>query len=131
MSTAFKIEGGRKLSGDVIPQGAKNEALQVLCASLLTSDRVDYYNVPDILDVNRLLELISLLGAEVKRDGEHVTIKADNIDVANAMTDEFASKSGVLRGSVMMVGPLLSRFRKAYIYKPGGDKIGRRRLDTH
>ncbi len=131
MSKAFKVTGGKKLSGEIIPQGAKNEALQVLCASLLTSERVDYYNVPDILDVNRLLEMISLLGAEVYRDGSHVSIKAENIDINRAKSKEYACIAGVLRGSVMLVGPLVSRFKKAFIYKPGGDKIGRRRLDTH
>lgn len=131
MATVFKIKGGRKLSGEIVPQGAKNEALQVLCASLLTTERVDYYNVPNILDVNRLLELIELLGAEVVRDGAHVSITAKDIDISKAMTKEYAQLSGVFRGSVMLVGPMLSRFRKAYIYKPGGDKIGRRRLDTH
>ena len=131
MATVFKIEGGRKLSGEIVPQGAKNEALQVLCASLLTTERVDYYNVPDILDVNRLLKLIELLGAEVLREGAHVSITARDIDISKAMTEEYSQLSGVFRGSVMLVGPMLSRFGKAYIYKPGGDKIGRRRLDTH
>lgn len=131
MATVFKIKGGRKLSGEIVPQGAKNEALQVLCASLLTTERIDYYNVPNILDVNRLLKLIELLGAEVLRDGAHVSITAKDIDISKAMTEEYSRLSGVFRGSVMLVGPMLSRFGKAYIYKPGGDKIGRRRLDTH
>ena len=131
MSTAFKIEGGKKLKGEIIPQGAKNEALEVLCASLLTSECIDYYNVPDIQDVNKLLMLIKILGAKVIRAGSHVSIKADNIDLKQALSDEYDEIAGALRGSVMLVGPLIARFREAYIRKPGGDKIGRRRLDTH
>ncbi|MDD2204451.1 MAG: UDP-N-acetylglucosamine 1-carboxyvinyltransferase [Bacteroidales bacterium] len=130
MST-FRIVGGRKLHGSIVPQGAKNEALQVICASLLTTEEVVYENVPEILDVNNLLDLVSYLGAYVSRSGDTVKIKAENIEISKMLEPEYALKAGKIRGSVMLMGPLIARFKRAYIYKPGGDKIGRRRLDTH
>ena len=131
MSTTFKITGNRQLNGSIVPQGAKNEALQVLCAALLTAEEVIFKNVPDIIDVNKLLDLIAYLGATVKRTGDCVSIKAENVDIERMLDKDFAINAGKLRGSVMLVGPLIARYRHAYIYKPGGDKIGRRRLDTH
>ncbi|MDR2084083.1 MAG: UDP-N-acetylglucosamine 1-carboxyvinyltransferase [Bacteroidales bacterium] len=131
MATTFKINGGKQLSGDITPQGAKNEALQVLCAALLTPEEINFTNVPDIIDVNKLLDLISYLGADVKRYQDKVSIKAENIFIGRMLDNDFALNAGKLRGSVMLVGPLLARYKHAYIYKPGGDKIGRRRLDTH
>jgi len=131
MSTTFKITGNQQLNGSIVPQGAKNEALQVLCAALLTAEEVKFKNVPDIIDVNKLLDLIAYLGATVKRTGDCVSIKAENVDIERMLDNDFAINAGKLRGSVMLVGPLIARYRHAYIYKPGGDKIGRRRLDTH
>lgn len=129
---AFEIRGGRRLSGSITPQGAKNEALQVLCAALLTDELVTLSNVPDIADVNALIELMSDMGVKVGRPSPNtVTLVADNIDPDYFNTHAFRQKSGKLRGTVMLAGPLLARFRKAYIPQPGGDKIGRRRLDTH
>ena len=129
---AFEIQGGKKLKGEITPQGAKNEALQVINAILLTKEEVIINNIPDIIDVNKLINLLSTLGVEVKnlKKGSY-SFKADNIDVDFLTTDEFKKKGGSLRGSIMIVGPLLSRFGKGYIPKPGGDKIGRRRVDTH
>ncbi len=130
--SSFIIEGGRKLSGTITPQGAKNEALQVLCATLLTSDTVTISNLPDILDVNNLIGLLADMGVEVRRLGEGVcSFRAAHIDMDYLLTDDFYRKSAALRGSVMLVGPLVARFGHAMIPKPGGDKIGRRRLDTH
>ena len=132
--TSFKIVGGRKLSGGITPQGAKNEALQVICASLLTHETVEYHNVPMIADVVTLLDILSWIGADVKIcDDEHghVLINTAHVDVERMLDAGFAEMSRRLRGSVMLVGPLLSLYGRAYIYKPGGDKIGRRRLDTH
>ncbi len=131
MPTTFKITGGKQLSGEIIPQGAKNEALQILCATMLTNEPVTINNLPDIIDVNRLIKLIEYLGADVSKNGNSVTIKADNIDINRMLEPDFAKHSKKIRGSVMLTGPIISRFKKAYIYKPGGDKIGRRRLDTH
>ncbi len=129
---AFEIQGGKKLKGEITPQGAKNEALQVINAILLTKEEVIINNIPDIIDVNKLINLLKTLGVKVNKlkKGSY-SFKADNIDVDFLTTDEFKQKGGSLRGSIMIVGPLLSRFGKGYIPKPGGDKIGRRRVDTH
>ena len=130
--SSFIIKGGNKLKGEIIPQGAKNEALQVICASLLTSEKVTINNIPDIRDVNKLIELIADLGVKVnKTEKGKYTFQADNINIDYLTTPEFAKKAVALRGSIMIIGPLLSRFKKACIPQPGGDKIGRRRLDTH
>ena len=132
MSSAFEIYGGRRLQGDITPQGAKNEALQVLCAALLTDEPVTLNNVPDIVDVNTLIELLGDMGVKVQRPTPNtIVLQADNIDPDYFTTHDFKKKSGKLRGTVMLAGPLLARFHKAYIPQPGGDKIGRRRLDTH
>lgn len=129
---AFEIRGGRKLCGTIIPQGAKNEALQVLCAALLTDEPVTLTNVPDILDVNTLIELLEDMGVRIDRPEKNtVILQGDKIDPDYFVTHAFKKKSGKLRGTVMLAGPLLARFRKAFIPQPGGDKIGRRRLDTH
>lgn len=129
---SFSIEGKRKLSGEIHPQGAKNEALQVICAVLLTSDEVIISNIPDILDVNNLIQLLSDMGVNVRKtDHNTYSFKAETINFDFLNTTEFYKKSASLRGSVMIVGPLVARFGKALIPKPGGDKIGRRRLDTH
>jgi UDP-N-acetylglucosamine 1-carboxyvinyltransferase len=129
---AFEIHGGRKLQGSITPQGAKNEALQVLCATLLTDERVTLTNVPDIVDVNTLIELLEDMGVKIGRPEKNtIVLQADSIDPDYFTTHAFKKKSGKLRGTVMLAGPLLARFRKAYIPQPGGDKIGRRRLDTH
>lgn len=129
---AFEIRGGKTLSGEITPQGAKNEALQVLCAALLTDQKVTLSNVPNIIDVNLLIELIGDMGALVERpDANTVVIEAKNIDLDYFSGQTFKHKSGKLRGAVMLAGPLLARFKKAQIPQPGGDKIGRRRLDTH
>ena len=128
----FEVQGGHKLKGEIIPQGAKNEALQILCAVLLTSEKVVIGKVPDIVDVNKLIELLSDLGVKVEKTGhEEYTFQADNVNVDYLVSPEFKKKGGSLRGSMMIVGPMLTRFGKAYMPKPGGDKIGRRRVDTH
>lgn len=130
--SVFEIIGGKKLKGEIIPQGAKNEALQILCAVLLTPEKVVIQNIPDIVDVNKLIDLLRDLGVKIEKTGhEEYTFQADNVDVDYLNSVEFKKKGGSLRGSIMIVGPLLSRFGKGYIPKPGGDKIGRRRLDTH
>ncbi|MFL5766129.1 MAG: UDP-N-acetylglucosamine 1-carboxyvinyltransferase [Bacteroidia bacterium] len=130
--SVFEITGGKKLKGEIIPQGAKNEALQILCAVLLTPEKVVIQNIPDIVDVNKLIDLLRDLGVKIEKTGhEEYTFQADNVDVDYLNSAEFKKKGGSLRGSIMIVGPLLSRFGKGYIPKPGGDKIGRRRLDTH
>lgn len=130
--SSFEIRGGRKLSGEIIPQGAKNEALQVLCAALLTSEPITFSNVPDILDVNMLLELLGDMGVRVTREAENTfTLQAADVNLDYFTGQTFQRKSGKLRGAVMLAGPLLARFGKALIPQPGGDKIGRRRLDTH
>lgn len=128
----FKITGGKKLSGSITPQGAKNEALQVLCAVLLTPEVVTISNIPDIRDVNKLIEILEDLGVKIRKNkpGEYA-FQADNINLDYLHSDDFKKKGAALRGSIMVVGPLLARFGKAYIPKPGGDAIGRRRLDTH
>ena len=131
---SFKIEGGHLLSGTITPQGAKNEALQVICATLLTSEPVTIHNIPNIRDVNNLIQLLQDIDVKVTRDNsdEHTyTFQADQLDIRYIESDEFVRKCATLRGSVMMIGPLLARMGKAVITKPGGDKIGRRRLDTH
>lgn len=128
----FKIEGGKPLKGIVQPQGAKNEALQVLCPVLLTSEKVRITNIPDIIDVNKLITLLGNLGVKIKKNapGDY-TFQADEVNVDYLETEAFKKEGGSLRGSIMIVGPLLARFGKGFIPKPGGDKIGRRRLDTH
>ena len=129
---SFRIEGGRKLQGEIIPQGAKNEAMQILCATLLTEEEVTIENLPNILDINNLIDLLKGMGVKVIRTSpEKATFQAKDIDFGYFQTDEFVQKASRLRGSVMMLGPLLARFGTAYMPKPGGDKIGRRRLDTH
>ena len=128
----FVVNGGRSLKGEITPQGAKNEALQVICAALLTPEKVTIHNIPDIADVNNLIELIGSMGVKVTREsGSGITFEADTINIDYLQTSEYRAQSISLRGSVMIVGPLLARFGKAFIPKPGGDKIGRRRLDTH
>lgn len=128
----FEITGGRKLSGSITPQGAKNEALQVICATLLTDDEVQITNVPDIRDVNKLIELLIDFGVSVKKGGKgEYTFCARSLDLKMLESAEFLEKSAALRGSVMLIGPLLARHGKAVMPKPGGDKIGRRRIDTH
>jgi UDP-N-acetylglucosamine 1-carboxyvinyltransferase len=129
---SFIIEGGHPLHGTITPQGAKNEALEVICASLLTRDEVRIKNVPDILDVNNLIKLLKDIGVEVTQNSRNdYTFKADELNLDYLQSDEFVKKCSSLRGSVLMIGPLLGRFGKATVAQPGGDKIGRRRLDTH
>ncbi|WP_289111454.1 UDP-N-acetylglucosamine 1-carboxyvinyltransferase, partial [uncultured Bacteroides sp.] len=129
---SFVIEGGHSLSGDIHPQGAKNEALQIICATLLTAEEVTVHNIPDILDVNNLIQLMRDMGVSVsKKDIGTYTFKAEKPDLNYLESDEFLKKCSSLRGSVMLIGPMVARFHKAMISKPGGDKIGRRRLDTH
>lgn len=129
---SFRVEGGAKLSGTIVPQGAKNEALQILSAVLLTSEEVTIHKIPNIVDVNRLIELLSDLGVEVTRiDAESYRFKAANVNVGHLDTQEFKDKASSLRGSMMILGPLLARFGVGKMPKPGGDKIGRRRVDTH
>ena len=130
--SSFIIEGGKKLAGEILPQGAKNEALEVISATILTSEPVVIKNVPDILDVNNLIALMSKMGVRVMKLGEkEYRFQDDKIDMDYLMSDEFVQRCAALRGSILLLGPLLGRFRKAYIAKPGGDQIGRRRLDTH
>lgn len=129
---SFRIEGGCKLQGEIIPQGAKNEALQILCAVLLTDEEVLINNVPDIRDVNKLIEILGNLGVTVQKLGKgSYSFKSDNLDLDYLESERFKEEGSALRGSIMIVGPLLSRFGKGFIPQPGGDKIGRRRLDTH
>lgn len=129
---SFVIEGGHKLHGDIYPQGAKNEVLQIICATLLTDEEVTVSNIPDILDVNNLIQLMREMGVTVaKKDIGIYSFKAENIDMSYLVSDDFLKKCSSLRGSVMLIGPMVARFGKALISKPGGDKIGRRRLDTH
>ena len=128
----FEVYGGRPLSGEITPQGAKNEALQIICATLLTKERVVLHNVPEIVDVLGLMDLLRNLGVEVERPGEgEYAFCARNVDLGYLRTEDYKLRGSKLRGSVMVVGPLLARFGVAYMPKPGGDKIGRRRLDTH
>ncbi len=129
---SFLIEGGHPLSGTIVPQGAKNEALQVICATLLTSEEVVIRNIPDILDVNNLIQLLRDIGVKVERLSRNdYAFRADRLDLQYLESDEFVRKCAALRGSVLLIGPLLARMGKAVITQPGGDKIGRRRLDTH
>jgi len=130
--SSFEVKGGRKLRGEIIPQGAKNEALQIISAVLLTAEKVTISNIPDILDVNLLIELLQDIGVKTERPSRDTcSFQADDVDVDFLSTEAFRKKGGKLRGSVMIAGPMLARFKTAYIPKPGGDKIGRRRLDTH
>ncbi len=129
---SFEITGGNKLNGEITPQGAKNEALQILCAVLLSHEKVTITNVPNIRDVNKLIDLLSDLGVQVKKLGDEAySFQASEIDLDFMKTEEFKKKGSSIRGSLMIVGPLLARFGKGYIPAPGGDKIGRRRVDTH
>ena len=128
----FKVQGGIKLKGELHPQGAKNEALQIICATLLTSQEVIINNIPDIIDINKLITLLKSLGVEVNKiKPNSYSFKAENIDLNYLNSEKFKTEGKSLRGSIMIIGPLLARFGKAYIPRPGGDKIGRRRLDTH
>jgi len=130
--SSFEVTGGKRLKGTLIPQGAKNEALQIICAVLLTPEKVTISNIPNIRDVNKLIELLAELGVKVEKNGEGVfSFEASEIRLDYMKSAEYMKKAGSLRGSVMMLGPLLARFKKAYLPQPGGDKIGRRRLDTH
>ncbi|WP_321334885.1 UDP-N-acetylglucosamine 1-carboxyvinyltransferase [uncultured Bacteroides sp.] len=129
---SFVIEGGHRLHGDIYPQGAKNEVLQIICATLLTAGEVTVSNIPDILDVNNLIQLMRDMGVKIaKKSVDTYSFKAESVDLAYLESDEFLKKCSSLRGSVMLIGPMIARFGKALISKPGGDKIGRRRLDTH
>ncbi|MBQ4419960.1 MAG: UDP-N-acetylglucosamine 1-carboxyvinyltransferase [Bacteroidales bacterium] len=129
---SFKITGGKHLSGDLVIQGAKNEALQVICATILSKEKVTIHNIPNIRDVNNLISLMEFLGCKVKKeDSNSYSFQCDDIDVDKMYTEECRQKTRSLRGSVMLIGPMLARFHKAHIPTPGGDKIGRRRLDTH
>ena len=135
---SFEITGGRRLKGEIVPQGAKNEALQVLCAVLLTSEKVRIEHVPDIRDVNKLIDLLKLLGVSVREDrsalcesGRAFEFQADQVNLDVLSSPDYREQAGTLRGSIMLVGPLLARFGQAVVPQPGGDKIGRRRLDTH
>jgi len=130
--SSFEINGGKRLQGEIIPQGAKNEALQVLCATLLTPEKIIISKLPDIRDVNKLIELLADLGVKVEKTGhEQFSFQADDIKLDYLLTDAFKKQASSLRGSIMILGPLLARFKKAYVPQPGGDKIGRRRMDTH
>lgn len=130
--SSFVVHGGNKLKGEIIPQGAKNEALQVICAALLTPEKVTISNIPNIRDVNKLIDLVKCLGVKVEQvDKTTYTFKADSIDFDAMQSEKYREQATTLRGSIMMIGPLLARFGKGYIPKPGGDKIGRRRLDVH
>jgi len=128
----FEVRGGKKLQGEIIPQGAKNEALQIISAVLLTPEKITITNIPDIIDVNLLIELLGEMNVKIERTSRDTCIfQADDVNIDYLHSEAYKNKSGKLRGSVMLAGPMLSRFRKAFIPKPGGDKIGRRRLDTH
>jgi len=129
---SFEIHGGKPLKGELIPQGAKNEALQILCAVLLTPEKVTISNIPDIVDVNKLISLLQTMGVKIEKVEKGTYIfQAKDIDLEYLESDDFKKRAGALRGSIMIVGPLLARFGRGFIPKPGGDKIGRRRLDTH
>ena len=128
----FTIEGGHKLKGTLTPQGAKNEALQILAAVLLTAEEVELHNIPEIRDILKMIELLKGLGVKVTHKGKgNFLFKADEIDLDYFHSEEFKTKGSAIRGSIMIIGPLLARFGIGYIPSPGGDKIGRRRLDTH
>lgn len=129
---SFKIEGGKSLHGEITPQGAKNEALQILCVCLLTPEKVTISNLPEIRDVQKLIELLQGLGVKIERHtADKISLQADDIDLDHLRSDQFKKQAASIRGSIMIIGPLIARFGKAYIPHPGGDKIGRRRLDTH
>jgi len=129
---SFEVTGGKRLKGEIIPQGAKNEALQVISAVLLSKGKITISNIPDILDVNLLIEVLQEMGVKTERSSRHIcSFQADDVNVDYLNSEAFRKKSGKLRGAVMLAGPLLARFKKAFVPKPGGDKIGRRRLDTH
>jgi UDP-N-acetylglucosamine 1-carboxyvinyltransferase len=129
---SYEITGGKKLHGEIVPQGAKNEALQILCATLLTPEKVTIHNIPDIRDVNKLISLLGKMGVKTEKLGKgSYVFQADKIDLEYMKTQDFVENGGSLRGSNMIIGPLLSRYKKAYLPQPGGDKIGRRRMDTH
>src|SRR5690349_9870425 len=129
---SFEVTGGVELKGSITPQGAKNEALQIICGVLLTPEKVTISNIPDIRDVNKLIELLQSLGVKVQKMGEgEFVFEASDVNLDYLNTPDFKKQAGSLRGSIMTVGPLLARFGRARIPKPGGDKIGRRRLDTH
>lgn len=129
---SFRIKGGNRLKGEIQPQGAKNEVLQILCAVLLTSEPVRIQNIPDIIDVNKLIEILSNLGVKIMKNGKgDYTFQADEVHTEYMTSKEFRKDGSSLRGSIMLIGPMLARFKKGYMPKPGGDKIGRRRLDTH
>jgi UDP-N-acetylglucosamine 1-carboxyvinyltransferase len=129
---SFEVRGGKKLQGEIIPQGAKNEALQIISAVLLTPEKITITNIPDIIDVNLLIELLGEMNVKVERSSRDTcTFQADNVNIGYLHSEAYKKKSGKLRGSVMLAGPMLARYKKAFIPKPGGDKIGRRRLDTH
>jgi len=128
----FEVRGGKKLFGDITPQGAKNEALQIISAVLLTAEKITITNIPDIIDVNLLIELLGEMGVKTERlQRDTCTFQADDVNIDYLNSEDYKKKSGKLRGSVMLAGSMLARFKKAFISKPGGDKIGRRRLDTH
>ena len=132
MSNSFEVTGGKKLKGEIVPQGAKNEALQILCAVLLTPEKVTISNIPAIRDVLALIDILKDLGVKVEKiNDDTYSFQADSVDLDYLKTDTYKKKGASLRGSIMIMGPLLTRFKKAYLPKPGGDKIGRRRLDTH
>ena len=132
MSNSFEVTGGKKLKGEITPQGAKNEALQILCAVLLSPEKITISNIPAIRDVLALIDILKDLGVKIEKLSENTyTFQSDNIDLEYLKTDTYKKKGASLRGSIMIMGPLLTRFKKAYLPKPGGDKIGRRRLDTH
>src|SRR3984957_10724836 len=132
MANSFEVTGGRRLKGEIAPQGAKNEALQILCAVLLTPEKVTITNIPAIRDVLALIDILKDLGVKVQQEHEHTYIfQADEVNLDYLKSDIYKRKGASLRGSIMIMGPLLTRFKKAYMPKPGGDKIGRRRLDTH
>ena len=129
---SFIIEGGHRLHGTITPQGAKNEALEVVSATLLTPEKMVLRNIPDILDVKNLIKLLIDMGVKVEKLGpEEYSFQADELDLAYLQSDEFVKRASSLRGSVLTIGPLLGRFGRATVARPGGDKIGRRRLDTH
>ena len=129
---SFQVVGGKKLQGDIIPQGAKNEALQVICATLLSPEAITIHNIPQIRDVKKLIDLLRSMGVKIESLGSgSFRFQADQVDMDYLESEEFNKKGSALRGSVMILGPLLARFGKARMPKPGGDKIGRRRLDTH
>ena len=130
--SSFEITGGKKLKGEIVPQGAKNEALQVICTTLLTAEKITIHNIPDIRDVNKLIELLQAIGTKVKRlDPSSYSFETPDVDFNYLRTEDFRIKAGTLRGSIMILGPMIARFGKGIVYIPGGDKIGRRRLDTH